>query len=101
RGGRPPRDGGSGASHNPWGRVAPRTPAPRSAGPRAPAQRTPAIAPPPAAAASSNAREVRLYGINAVQAVFKARPEALRKLYLSEARIPQFKALLAWCVTQR
>ncbi|KFA36533.1 TrmH family RNA methyltransferase, partial [Xanthomonas vasicola] len=74
---------------------------PRSAGPRAPAQRTPAIAPPPAAAASSNAREVRLYGINAVQAVFKARPEALRKLYLSEARIPQFKALLAWCVTQR
>ncbi|PKV14139.1 TrmH family RNA methyltransferase [Xanthomonas prunicola] len=101
RGGRPPRDGGSGASHNPWGRAAPRTPAPRSSAPRAPAQHTPATAPPPAAAASSNAREVRLYGINAVQAVFKARPEALRKLYLSEARIPQFKALLAWCVTQR
>ncbi|RWU14840.1 rRNA methyltransferase [Xanthomonas phaseoli pv. manihotis str. CIO151] len=44
---------------------------------------------------------MRLYGINAVQAVFQARPQALRKLYLSEARIPQFKALLAWCVTQR
>lgn len=44
---------------------------------------------------------MRLYGINAVQAVFKARPEALRKLYLSQARIPQFKALLAWCVAQR
>ncbi|MCF5919395.1 RNA methyltransferase, partial [Xanthomonas perforans] len=37
RGGRPPRDGGSGPSHNPWGRAAPRTPAPRSAAPRAPA----------------------------------------------------------------
>ncbi|MCF5929309.1 RNA methyltransferase, partial [Xanthomonas perforans] len=79
---------------------APRTPAPRSAAPRAPAQHTSAVTP-PAAAASGNAREVRLYGINAVQAVFKARPQALRKLYLSEARIPQFKALLAWCVTQR
>ncbi|WP_031327643.1 TrmH family RNA methyltransferase, partial [Xanthomonas phaseoli] len=78
----------------------PRTPAPRSAAPRAAAQHTPA-ATPPAAAANSNAREVRLYGINAVQAVFQARPQALRKLYLSEARIPQFKALLAWCVTQR
>ncbi|MFW3174546.1 RNA methyltransferase [Xanthomonas phaseoli] len=100
RGGRPPRDGGSGPSHNPWGRAAPRTPAPRSAAPRAAAQHTPA-ATPPAAAANSNAREVRLYGINAVQAVFQARPQALRKLYLSEARIPQFKALLAWCVTQR
>ncbi|WP_025984560.1 TrmH family RNA methyltransferase, partial [Xanthomonas phaseoli] len=83
-----------------WGRAAPRTPAPRSAAPRAAAQHTPA-ATPPAAAANSNAREVRLYGINAVQAVFQARPQALRKLYLSEARIPQFKALLAWCVTQR
>ncbi|WP_025983640.1 TrmH family RNA methyltransferase, partial [Xanthomonas phaseoli] len=82
------------------GRAAPRTPAPRSAAPRAAAQHTPA-ATPPAAAANSNAREVRLYGINAVQAVFQARPQALRKLYLSEARIPQFKALLAWCVTQR
>nr|WP_221284929.1 TrmH family RNA methyltransferase [Xanthomonas campestris] len=44
---------------------------------------------------------MRLYGINAIQAVFKARPQALRKIYLTEARIPQFKALLAWCVAQR
>lgn len=98
RGGRPPRDGRSGASHNPWGRAAPRTPAPRGGGPRSPAQHACA---PSASAASGNPREVRLYGINAVQAVFKARPEALRKVYLSQARIPQFKALLAWCVTQR
>ncbi len=54
-----------------------------------------------ASSSGGNARELRLYGINAVQAVFKARPEAVRKLYLSEARIPQFKALLAWCVAQR
>lgn len=98
RSGRPPRDGHSGTSHNPWNRAAPRAPAPRSAGPRSLAQHAPA---PSASAISGNAREVRLYGINAVQAVFKARPQALRKLYLSQARIPQFRALLAWCVTQR
>ncbi|MFC0156018.1 TrmH family RNA methyltransferase [Xanthomonas dyei] len=96
RGARPPRDNtGSGAApRNPWGRAAPRAPAPA-----APAARTAAAA--PAAANANTARELRLYGINAVQAVFKARPQALRKLYLTEARIPQFKALLAWCVAQR
>ncbi|KTF38690.1 TrmH family RNA methyltransferase [Xanthomonas vesicatoria] len=95
RGARPPRDtSGSGATPlNPWGRAAPRAPAPA-----APAARTAAA---PAAANANTARELRLYGINAVQAVFKARPQALRKLYLTEARIPQFKALLAWCVAQR
>jgi len=61
----------------------------------------PAAAQSAASSSGGNARELRLYGINAVQAVFKARPEAVRKLYLSEARIPQFKALLAWCVAQR
>ena len=45
--------------------------------------------------------EVRLYGLNAVQAVFEQRPDAIRKIYLEEARIPRFKALLAWCVKQR
>ncbi|MBD9375892.1 TrmH family RNA methyltransferase [Pseudoxanthomonas sp. 22568] len=45
--------------------------------------------------------ELRLYGINAVRAVFERRPEAIRKIYLTEARIPAFKALLAWCVKQR
>ncbi|PPT77913.1 RNA methyltransferase [Xanthomonas arboricola pv. populi] len=102
RGSRPPRDGGSsGASHNPWGRAAPRAPAARPPAQQAPTAYTPAAPQSAASSSGGNARELRLYGINAVQAVFKARPEAVRKLYLSQARIPQFKALLAWCVAQR
>lgn len=45
--------------------------------------------------------ELRLYGLNAVRAMFARRPEALRKLYLSEARIPQLQPLLKWCVSRR
>jgi TrmH RNA methyltransferase len=45
--------------------------------------------------------ELRYYGLNAVQAVFAHRPDAIRKLYLSEARIPQLQPLLAWCVKRR
>ena len=45
--------------------------------------------------------EQRLYGINAVRAAFARRPEALRKLYLAEARIPQLQPLLKWCVANR
>jgi TrmH RNA methyltransferase len=45
--------------------------------------------------------ELRLYGMNAVQAVFARRPQALRKLYLSEARIAQLQPLLKWCVANR
>jgi len=45
--------------------------------------------------------ELRLYGLNAVRAVFAARPQAIRKLYLSEARIPALQPLLAWCVANR
>ncbi|HVI58731.1 MAG TPA: TrmH family RNA methyltransferase [Luteimonas sp.] len=45
--------------------------------------------------------ELRLYGFNAVQAVFARRPQAIRKLYLSEARIPQLQPLLKWCVANR
>ncbi|GGD43971.1 TrmH family RNA methyltransferase [Pseudoxanthomonas indica] len=56
---------------------------------------------PAAPHAGANRSEVRLYGINAVQAVFEQRPEAIRKVYLDETRIPRFKALLAWCVKQR
>ena len=48
-----------------------------------------------------NRQELRLYGLNAVQAVFARRPQAIRKVYLSEARIPQLQPLLAWCVKQR
>lgn len=45
--------------------------------------------------------EVRLYGLNAVRAVHARRPQAIRKLYLSEARIPALQPLLAWCVANR
>ncbi len=45
--------------------------------------------------------ELRLYGLNAVRAAFARRPEALRKLYLTQARIPQLQPLLKWCVAHR
>lgn len=45
--------------------------------------------------------ELRLYGMNAVRAVFARRPEAIRKLYLAEPRIPQLQSLLKWCVANR
>ncbi|KAB7777465.1 rRNA methyltransferase [Xanthomonas sp. LMG 12459] len=44
---------------------------------------------------------MRLYGLNAVRAVYARRPEAIRKLYLSEARIPALQPLLKWCVANR
>lgn len=46
-------------------------------------------------------REQRLYGLNACLAAFARRPEALRKVYLGEARIGALKAVLAWCVQRR
>ncbi|TXH66827.1 MAG: rRNA methyltransferase [Lysobacteraceae bacterium] len=45
--------------------------------------------------------ELRFYGLNAIKAVFACRPQAIRKLYLAEARIPQLQPLLKWCVAQR
>lgn len=45
--------------------------------------------------------ELRLYGFNAVQAMFARRPEALRKLYLAEDMIPRMQAVLKWCVANR
>lgn len=69
---------------NPW-RTPKAQPAPAAAAPTAP-ERTP---------------ELRLYGLNAVRAVFARRPEAIRKLYLLEARIPQLQPLLKWCAAHR
>ncbi len=46
-------------------------------------------------------QETRLYGLNACLAAFAHRPEALRKVYLTEARIPALKSVLAWCVKHR
>ena len=45
--------------------------------------------------------ELRIHGLNAVRAVFAKRPQAIRKLYLIEARIPQLQPLLKWCVANR
>lgn len=56
---------------------------------------------PPARTVGASKDELRLYGFNAVQAVFARRPEAIRKVYLSEPRIAQLQPLLAWCVQQR
>lgn len=50
---------------------------------------------------AGNKQELRYYGLNAVQAVFAQRPDAIRKVYLAESRIPQLQPLLAWCVKQR
>lgn len=67
---------------SPWRDAEARRPAP----PRPPVQRN---------------EEARLYGLNACLAAFARRPEALRKVYLTEARIPALKAVLAWCVKHR
>jgi len=45
--------------------------------------------------------ELRIYGLNAVHAVFARRPQAIRKLYLAESRIPAVQPLLKWCVAHR
>src|SRR6476469_7084964 len=57
--------------------------------------------PPAAPAAPERIPELRLYGLNAVRAVFARRPDAIRKLYLLDARIPQLQPLLKWCVAHR
>ncbi len=60
-------------------------------------------APPPAgdARVARPSGELRLYGINACLAAFASRPDDLRKVYLSEARIAKLKPVLAWCVQHR
>src|SRR5690554_4844463 len=55
----------------------------------------------PAPARPDRREEVRLYGVNAVRAVFARRPQAIRKLYLAGARIPDLQPLLKWCVANR
>lgn len=53
------------------------------------------------APAPQRGAEVRLYGLNACLAAFAKRPDAVRKVYLTEARIPALKPVLAWCVKHR
>jgi len=45
--------------------------------------------------------EQRMYGLNACLALFAKRPQALRKVWLLESRIPALKAVVAYCVKQR
>ena len=74
---------------------------PPASPPRTETRRGPGGAGAPAGAAPSPAREARLYGLNACLAAFAKRPDALRKVYLTEARIPALKNVLAWCVKHR
>ncbi len=88
----------AGTRESPWSRVRARSEAP----PRERAQRAERESSPRRSEGEDNApREVRLYGLNACLAAFAKRPEALRKVYLTRARIPALKAVLAWCVKHR
>ena len=90
---------------NPWNSRPPRPPGnppERRRPPRAQEDRPAhATAPRDERGAGASRSELRLYGLNAVHAVFARRPEAIRKVYLVESRIPALKPLLAWCVKQR
>ena len=90
---------------NPWNNRPPRPPGnppERRRPPRAQEDRSAhAPAPREERVAGASRSELRLYGLNAVHAVFARRPEAIRKVYLTESRIPALKPLLAWCVKQR
>lgn len=79
---------------SPWGGRARTTP-PAAASSR------PVPAAASAEASGEDRRELRLYGRNAIEAVFARRPEAIRKLYLLEARIPQLQPMLKWCAANR
>ena len=70
---------------------------PRGAPARRPAPREPAEP----EQVPQRTQELRVYGLNAVRAVHARRPQAIRKLYLAEARIPQLQPLLKWCVANR
>jgi RNA methyltransferase, TrmH family len=91
---------------NPWDNRPPRGPRPER--PRAPHNpagdrpgRGPAAREERPAHAAVHRDELRVYGYNAVQAIFARRPQSIRKLYLAEYRIPQLQPLLAWCVKHR
>ncbi|MGN6513203.1 MAG: TrmH family RNA methyltransferase [Lysobacteraceae bacterium] len=97
---------------NPWDRRAPRArvDSPRAQRPSPAAPGRDLRHPPPAEEVERPAHdavrgqrhgELRLYGLNAVRAAFARRPQALRKLYLAQDRVPALKPLLQWCVAHR
>lgn len=53
------------------------------------------------AAPPKPAQEQRIYGLNACLSLFTHRPQALRKVWLLESRIPALKPVLAHCVKHR
>ncbi len=89
------RDSGSPWRPRPRGGPAAPSPPPRGARPEHPVEAH------PDPARERRDAELRLYGLNALKAVFAQRPQAIRKLYLAEARIPQLQPLLKWCVANR
>lgn len=92
--------------HSPWSRHGSKAP-PRDKRPEQHApqqhvpQRTPQGDPAHTHAREHRDAELRLYGLNAIRAVFARRPQAIRKVYLAEQRIPQLQPLLKWCVANR
>ena len=50
---------------------------------------------------ATQASEIRLHGLNACLAAFAARPQDLRKIYLTAARMAALRDPLAWCVKHR
>ena len=55
----------------------------------------------PRAAPRRNPDELRVYGLNACMAVFNTRPDDVRKVYLTQARLGALQPVLAWCVQRR
>jgi TrmH RNA methyltransferase len=82
---------------NPWEKRSPRG---RPSEPQA-RDAMPPAAEPHAPPREQRHAELRLYGLNAVRAMFARRPQALRKLYLSQTRVPDLRSLLQWCVAHR
>ena len=82
---------------NPWNNRRPSSRPPRATPiPAAPREGAGAGGPP-----VRGSDELRLYGLNAVRAMFARRPQALRKLYLAEDMIPRVQPMLKWCVANR
>jgi RNA methyltransferase, TrmH family len=82
--------------------------APAAAPARAPKRSYPADSHAPVSAPSNapparerREMELRVFGLNACLAVFARRPEAIRKVYLTEARMSVLKPILAWCARER
>ena len=93
RTGRPDRSDRSDRSGRPPDRTPARSDVPAAASGHAQA--------PPAPPRGDGLREVRIHGLNAVRAVHARRPDAVRKLYLTQARVADLKPLLAWCAAHR